>query len=327
MGHCCHRYLLFSVIIMKKCEESAPAKAILFGEHAVVYGHPAIAVPISHLRAYAVIQENNQSSSVNILAEDIGLEETLDKLPVHHPIRKTINLFSSYTHRAVSPITIQIRSNIPIASGLGSGAAITIATLRALSTYFLQPLTDLEISNLAFEVEKIHHSTPSGIDNTVIAFEKPTWFIKGEKIQPFDIHNRIELLIANSNLSTPTAETVIYVREQIENFPIETESILKNIGNLTWAAKNAIAQGNIKLVGDLMAQNHQLLKSLNVSCQKLDQMVETALSAGAFGAKLSGGGRGGNIIALINAKSLNKVFNALKAIGITDIFLTTIENK
>ncbi|MCD4753498.1 MAG: mevalonate kinase [Anaerolineaceae bacterium] len=311
---------------MKKVKESAPAKAILFGEHAVVYGHPAIAVPINHLRAYAVIQENIKSSSINIHAEDIGLEDALDKLPVHHPIRKTIDLFSSYTHRDIPPITIQIRSDIPIAGGLGSGAAITIAILHALSTYFLHPLTDLEISNLAFEVEKIHHSTPSGIDNTVIAFEKPTWFIKGEEIKPFDIHNRIELLIANSNLSTPTAETVNSVREQIENFPIETNSILENIGNLTWAAKDAIAQGNINLIGDLMAQNHQLLKSLNVSCERLDQMVETALSAGAFGAKLSGGGRGGNIIALINAKNRDTVFDALRAIGITEIFLTTIEN-
>ena len=311
---------------MKKVQESVPAKTILFGEHAVVYGYPAIAISISNLRAYTVIQDNNQSASVNILAEDINLETTLANLPVHHPIRKTIDLFSRFTHRTISPITLQIRSDIPIASGLGSGAAITIAILRALSTYFLQPLTDLEISNLAFEVEKIHHGTPSGIDNTVIAFEKPVWFIKGEKAQLFDFHNRIELLIANSNLSTPTVETVNHVREQIENFPIETNLILENIGNLTRAAKEAIAKGDINLIGDLMAQNHQLLKSLDVSCEKLDRMVETALSAGAYGAKLSGGGRGGNIIALICDKSRDSIVDALKDIGITEIFFTSIEN-
>ncbi len=154
---------------------TAPAKAILFGEHAVVYGHPAIAIPLVNLRARVTITDASSHSGVLINAIDLDLIQFLSEMATDHPIRRTIDLFCQQTDLQLPPLNIKLQSDIPIASGLGSGAAITVALIRALSNRFNQNLSDVDISAIAYEVEKLHHGTPSGIDNTVITYEQPIW--------------------------------------------------------------------------------------------------------------------------------------------------------
>ena len=304
---------------------SAAAKTILFGEHAVVYGYPAIAIPLSDLRTKVTIKNIPFSPDVTIDAVDIRLKQSLTALAPSHPIRKAIDLFCIHTATRLEAVEIQIKSQIPIASGLGSGAAITIALLRALSNHSEQSLSKEAISRIAYEVEKIHHGTPSGIDNTVIAYEQPIWFIKNQETTPFKILHPLHLIIADSQLSTPTIETVADVRKQMHDSPIITKQRLERISMITQKGKTAIQSGDVKTIGKLMLSNHQLLQALNLSCSKLDQMVECALQAGAYGAKLSGGGRGGNIVVLTAPEKSEDISAALTTMGITTIIKTTLK--
>ena len=151
---------------------TAPGKIILFGEHAVVYGRPAIAAPVSQLRATAVIK-NTKRHDVQLIAPQIQRRRTLQNAPLNDALAMTVHLFAKATQTPfLTNLSITVHSDIPIAGGMGSGAAITTAVLRAMAHHFHKPqiLTPSTLSELTYEIEKIHHGTPSGIDNTVVSF-------------------------------------------------------------------------------------------------------------------------------------------------------------
>src|SRR5215510_13164699 len=152
---------------------SAPGKIILFGEHAVVYGRPALAVPVTQVHADVEIADST-SAGIWIQAPDIDLLAELNTLPSDHPIAAVIhNLFFLSRVSPFPNLDIKITSTIPVASGLGSGAAVTVALARALSTHIHYPMDNEQISAFAFEIEKLHHGTPSGIDNSVVMYARP----------------------------------------------------------------------------------------------------------------------------------------------------------
>lgn len=303
---------------------SAPAKSILFGEHAVVYGKPAIAIPLCNIRAYAEIQrKKDQAYAIHVEAVDIAVSSNLQDLAIDHPIRAAFRLYYDATNQAYPQgISLYIHSDIPVASGFGSGAAVGIAIFRALAAYENIHLTTAQLSELTFEIEKIHHGTPSGIDNTVIAYEQPVWYVKGKTCKPFDINKSFDLLIANSGIAAPTAVSVADVRNLFEQNPNQTQSCFDTIEMITHQAQVAFESGNASELGKLMTANHTALQALTVSSPRLDQMVNCALDAGAFGAKLSGGGRGGNIIILTDPITLPKIEASLETIGVHQFFAT-----
>src|SRR5512143_1729297 len=175
---------------------SAPGKIILFGEHAVVYGRPALAVPVTQVHADVEILDSSRAG-IWIDAPDINLHAELNTLPSDHPLASVIHnfLFISRTRaersgsrdeaRHFPNLSIKISSTIPVASGLGSGAAVTVALTRALSSFLFHPMNDEEVNAFTYEIEKLHHGTPSGIDNTVVTYAKPVYFIKGHPIETF----------------------------------------------------------------------------------------------------------------------------------------------
>jgi mevalonate kinase len=303
---------------------SAPAKLILFGEHAVVYGKPAIAIPLSTIRAYADIEKKTeQQYAIHVEAIDIGVSSNLQNLAVDHPIRSAFRLFYDAVNRThPQGIVLSIHSDIPVASGFGSGAAVGIAIFRALAAYEKISLSTNQLSELTFEIEKIHHGTPSGIDNTVIAHEQPVWYIKDKVCEPFKPKSTFHLLIANSGISAPTAASVAAVRTLFDQKPERTQAHFDAIEEIAHQALVALEAGDPVELGRLMTLNHNVLQQLTVSSLRLDEMVRCALDAGAFGAKLSGGGRGGNIIILANQDSLPKIRTALEAIGVNQFFTT-----
>jgi mevalonate kinase len=160
---------------------TAPGKIILFGEHAVVYGRPAIAVPLAQVQARAVVSANPRAApgSVQFQAPEVNLDASLEALPPDHPLRRAVELVGGALGLERLPaLTLRITSSIPVASGLGSGAAVSVAVIRALAAFLGQPLPPEQVSALAFEVEKLHHGTPSGIDNTVITYALPVYFVR-----------------------------------------------------------------------------------------------------------------------------------------------------
>ena len=298
--------------------DKAPGKVILFGEHAVVYGQPAIAIPIQDVNATARVTPilNAESGKVRVRARDIGLDELLEDLPLVNPLGAAIRVtLNEITPNHTPAFEIQIDSNIPISAGMGSGAAVSVAIIRALSAFLGHPLPDEKVSELAYEVEKLHHGTPSGIDNTVVTYQKPVYFQRDEPIQLLSITRPTHWIIADTGEKTPTRETVAAVRELYEEDPQTYEIIFAEIGSIVHVARQALSVGDLPFLGQLLDKNQQFLRELQVSSPALENLIAAACEAGAVGAKLSGGGRGGNMIALVPPERSRQVEEALSKAG------------
>jgi mevalonate kinase len=304
---------------------SAPGKIILFGEHSVVYGRPALAVPVTQIHAEADVSASSRTG-IWIEAPDIDLHAELNTLSSDHPLASIIhNLFFKFGIDPFPSLNIKIKSSIPVASGLGSGAAVSVALIRACSGHLGQRMTDEEVSAFAYEIEKLHHGTPSGIDNTVITYAKPVYFIKGQPISTFKIGRAFMIAIGDTGISAPTKESVLDVRKLWEADPAKWEGVFDQLGHIARRARAVIENGNWQGLGELMDQNHKLLQEMTVSSPELDQLVKVARKAGALGAKLSGGGRGGNVIAVVEPENAEAVSSAFREAGAQHVIVTRIE--
>jgi mevalonate kinase len=303
---------------------SAPGKIILFGEHAVVYGRPALAVPVTQVHADVEVSDASRAG-IWIDAPDINVHAELNTLPSDHPVAAVIHNFLFLLRVSPFPnLEIKIGSTIPVASGLGSGAAVTVALLRALVSHLNHFMTEEEVNAFAYEIEKLHHGTPSGIDNTVVTYARPVYFVKGQPLEIFKVGEPFTIVIADTGISAPTKESVADVRHLWTNDKSRWETVFDNIGEISLTARRAIEAGKSEMLGELMNENHALLQELTVSSKELDRLVEAARDAGATGAKLSGGGRGGNMIALVKPEMAESVSVSLKEAGARRTIITEI---
>lgn len=303
---------------------SAPGKIILFGEHAVVYGRPALAVPVTQVHVDVDIIDSN-STGIWIQAPDINLHAELNTLPSDHPIASVIhNLFFLSRVSPFPSLNIKITSTIPVASGLGSGAAVTVALTRALLSHINYPMTDEQVNAFAYEIEKLYHGTPSGIDNTVITYAKPVYFIKGQAMEIFKVGQPFTIVIGDTGISAPTKDSVGDVRKLWEADKPRWENVFDEIADISFSASRVIEEGWTKMLGALMDENHALLQSMTVSSPELDKLVSAARNAGALGAKLSGGGRGGNMIALVEPDQAEGVVASLIEAGAKHTIVTQV---
>lgn len=308
----------------------APGKIILFGEHAVVYGQPAIAIPVNKVKATARVfpDFSAPSGNIRIQATDIGLDENLYDLDHEHPLAAAVYLtLDTLKPERIPAFTLQLSSTIPVSAGLGSGAAVAIATIRAVSSFLGEPLPDTVIADLSYEVEKIHHGTPSGIDNNVVTYGKPVFFQRGLPIKFLGINQPTHWLIADTGEKTPTFETVSDVRKRQAADPQWYQDLFNQIGETTRQARNPLINGELLALGKLMDQNQDLLQKLDVSSPEIEHLVKAAKDAGAYGAKLSGGGRGGNIIALVSPSHIDAVTSALVEAGAVNIISTNLSKE
>ena len=314
---------------MPAISAKAPAKTILLGEHAVVYGRPAIAVPVHQVYARTVVIADPlaQPDLIRIEAKDIGLDTYLSDLETDNPfvvaIESIKNKFS-LNHLPASHIVIH--STIPRSAGLGSSAAVAVSLIRAYTTFLgLQPSAQ-EVSELAYEVEKVQHGTPSGIDNTVIAFETPIVFQKNHLTRLLQVGSPLTLLIADSGIPGSTKEALTIVRERWQSAPDLYEQYFDQIAGYVTDATEKIRIGDLNSLGNLMTQNHAILQQIGVSSPELDRFVDNALENGALGAKMCGGGLGGNMIALVKTESVDTISNNLFILGAKSIICTTVKN-
>lgn len=309
---------------------TAPGKIILCGEHAVVYGKPAIALPVTQVRTRTSILARPAASpgSVRVIAPCINLDADLSELAEAHPLRKTISLvLQELRVNSLPSCEIRITTDIPLGAGLGSSASVTVSLARALANFLGHPLPDVSINRIAYEIEKIHHGTPSGIDNTVITFGAPILFQKNKRIEFLDVRNGFTLIIADSGSASSTAEVVEGVRLRWQEDSARYDQLFEQIAAVTMRVHGVLCNGSLLKNGALLTENHRLLREIGVSTANLDLMVNAALEAGASGAKLSGGGGGGNIIALVEPGKINAVSAALLSVGVNNIIVTSISGK
>ncbi len=304
---------------------SAPGKIILFGEHAVVYGYPALAVPVIQVQVTATVSQNARGG-VWIEAPNIDLSSKISDLAPDHPLVSAVkSVFSSLEIVRPPACTVYIQSTIPVAAGLGSGAAVTVAILRSLSEFLGKPLPDEQVNRLAFKIEKLYHGTPSGIDNSVITFARPVYFHKGHPNKTFRVGAPFTIVIGDTGITAPTKESVGAVRDLHQADPQRWDKVFRQVGDLVWDARQAIERGDLIDLGRLMDANQVLLRKLTVSSMELDALIDAARIAGALGAKLSGGGRGGNMIALVNHEDAPAVAEALVSAGAKRTIITTVQ--
>lgn len=306
---------------------TAPGKIILFGEHAVVYNRPAIAVPVNQVQARAVVLADLKAPAgrVWIQALDIQLDSSLDDLPEANPMARLVRLFQEHVSLDHLPACIlRVSSTIPLAAGMGSGAAISVACLRALSAFIGAPLPAEQVSALAYEIEKLYHGTPSGIDNTVVAFSKPVYFVRNSPIEILSLGEPITLVIGDTGVRSPTSGPVEGVRRAWQADRAHFETLFDRAAEIARAARGWLESGEPDRLGSLMDENHALLVEMGASSPELDRLVQAARHAGALGAKLSGGGWGGNMIALVDPARAEQVSAALRASEAVNTLITRV---
>ncbi len=307
---------------------TAPGKIILYGEHSVVYGRHAVAVPVSKVRAKASIfpRPDLKPDEIKISAPDIQLDCQLSGLPLEHPFAKIFELAKENLNLDHFPaFDLHIKSSIPVAAGMGSGASVSIAILKALSSFLGKPFSSEELSRLSFEVEKIYHGNPSGIDNTVVAYNQPIFYKRGAPLQLLRVHTPLMFVIADSGIKSSTFDMVEKVSKARTDAIPQFESFFDRMDWIAIEARKAIEGNPSEDMGSLLTQNHRLLQQIGVSCPELDSLVDAALKSGADGAKLCGAGGGGNMIALVNPNSAGPVSQALQEAGAANIIVTTIQ--
>lgn len=258
------------------------SKIILMGEHSVVYGYPAIALPLKNIEVTCSIRP---------------AQEKL-KLDIKDPLSTAIFAALEYLEIKDHPITYAIASTVPQKRGMGSSAAVSIAAVRAVFDYFEAELDQATLEMLANQAEIIAHNNPSGLDAKTCLSDKAIKFIRNIGFSELDMDLNAFLVIADTGIHGHTREAVAKVEALEEKALI----LLHQLGRYTSQVEDAIADKNLEVIGNRMLEAHKVLMQLGVSCLQSDRLVDAAMSFGALGAKMSGGGLGGCIIALVKKK-------------------------
>jgi len=202
-------------------------------------------------------------------------------------------------------LEIWLGGDLRAASGGGASAASCTAIARAIADEFGLDYTDEQINNVAYEGEKGYHGIPSGIDNTAATFGGLVWFQSG-KMERLKMKEPVEIVMGNTGIVANTKKAVEGVRERKEKYRQKYDRIFKDATELVHKARDAIVNENLKEIGHYMDKNHELLQEIEVSCKELDFLVEVARDNGAYGAKMTGGGLGGYMVALTPGKELQE---------------------
>lgn len=278
---------------------SAPGKVILFGEHAVVYGEPAIAGAIDR-RIFVEAEKSGEGLRIH--------SETRD----HRYVEASVELMFDHLGES-SGLVLKIKSELPLAAGLGSSAAVSVATLKAVAEVMGAELGKKEIAGLGHKVELRVQGAASPTD-TYTSTYGGIQFIQPDKQSFTPIKAELPLVIGCTGIERSTKDLVARVKRLKDTYPELVSPIIANIGRLTWQAKRCLETGED--VGDLMNINHGLLEALGVSNDALSKLVHASREAGARGAKLTGAGGGGCMIAYSPDK-IREVMEAIKRSGFT----------
>ncbi len=302
-------------------EASAPGKMILFGEHSVVYRGPAVVLAIDR-RAKVYAQKRNDNK-VFVDADNLGFSGYFED-DIYHAVRgnawrgrnlAALNVSAKKTMEYLGVeggVNLRVRSMIPIAVGLGSSAAICVATVGAVEKLHEGGLKKEEISNLAFEGETIIHGRPSGVDNNVSTFGGVMSYEKNEGFKHHKLTEKIPFIIGNSKKKRSTKKMVENVSALKERNPEVMDNFIDAMGDIGREGLGALMEADLFKIGDLMDLNHGLLSGIGVSTMKLEILCHTARKNGALGAKLTGAGGGGCMIALSEEQYMSDIERAIR---------------
>ena len=299
---------------MKRGIGKSHSKIILIGEHSVVYGYPAIAIPLKKIEIECTIEE----------AKSNFFYDETDTLSV------AIFTALKYLKKENAKIKYKITSQIPQKRGMGSSAAVSIAAIRAIFNYFRENLEDELLEKLVNTAEIVAHKTPSGLDAKTCLSDKAIRFVKNKGFSYIDLNLDVYLVIADTGIYGNTGEAI----QNVKNLGSKAELSLKKLGRLT-DEMTRILTGNIEnkeekikkisKIGEIMTAANTELGKLNITIEKTELFVKTAIENGAAGAKISGGGLGGCVIALAeNLEIMEKVKDGFTKSGAENIWVEKI---
>jgi len=302
----------------KRAKEAAMGvgygKVILLGEHAVVYGRHAIASPIP-LTIKALVEDCDEG--IHLLIPRWGVEYRLASNPnERRSFERPAGVVLDELGLSKRAMRIEVFPEVPRSMGLGGSAAMAVAIVRALDKHFRLGLKDAEVNRLAFESEKMAHGSPSGLDNTLACYGKALVFRAGDPplAEPLNIREPIPAVIGLTGFEGLTAQTVGRVREAWQQDNKLYERIFDQIDALTLRGIQAIQDNDLPTLGQLMNICQGMLNALQVSTPELEKVCAIARENGALGAKLTGGGGGGSIIAICDGDP-EPVVSAIRAAG------------
>jgi mevalonate kinase len=293
-------------------------KAILFGEHFVVHGVPGIVSAVDSA-ADAEVKKNGKGITVEDERKGAKGYTEKKKLQQKESIERMLEAMNIDPQKI--SLKIWLGGNLPGFSGIGASAASSVAIARAIAEEFGMDLSDEKINEVAYEAEKAYAGNPSGIDNTAATFGGLIWFKKNlgggaNTIERLSIREPVEIIIGNTGIVANTKAMVAGVGERKKRNPEKYGALFKQAEVLAFTGRKALEVFDLKKVGELMNENHRLLQEIEVSCKELDYLVDLAREQGALGAKLTGGGGGGCMLALTPGKDLQeKVASAMENEG------------
>ncbi|HVP93057.1 MAG TPA: mevalonate kinase [Acidobacteriota bacterium] len=304
---------------------SAPAKIILLGEHFVVYGEPAIVLAIDK-RVYAKVENRNdkilylRSANLNLSGcfenrifkvEQGDPKEARSRFePVKLVVEKVLEKYGENVG-----LSIEINSTVPVAAGLGSSAAVAAAVTAATGALLNVKMSKEDILRMTYEAEKIVHGTPSGIDSAISTFGGALLFQMDTGFQPLDVNMDIPLVVGNTGITRSTRSQVEKVRNTREKYAQIMDNVMRAAREIVLRAVDALRESDLETIGELMNINHALLCGIGVSDESLEWLINAARKAGALGAKLTGGGGGGCMIALAKNERLQPIMEAIQRAG------------
>ena len=298
----------------------AAGKVIVLGEHAVVYGKHAVALPISD--AVSVIVTRADTKSMLTIPE-WGVRHEFDFSAANKSGHDAaVALIARELDVDVAGVSIEVHSQLPRAMGLGSSAAIAVGIIRGFGIAFDLGLDDGRVNAIAFECEKLAHGTPSGVDNTIATFSKPMLFRRAEELEfsVIELREMPPIIIACSNSAGLTVEQVAGVRARHDKSAQRYDAIFAEMDDISRVGAEVLASADYDQLGSLMNIFHGLLNAIEVSTPELENMIAIARAAGATGAKLTGAGGGGSIVALCPGNQ-GAVAAALATAGFTTMSL------
>ncbi|MFH1788531.1 MAG: mevalonate kinase [Candidatus Altiarchaeota archaeon] len=292
-------------------------KTILFGEHVVVYGLPAVAAAFGK-KTVAEVADSKEFEFADNRPETPGYKER-KKAEIKRQLDALLEYFD--IPKNGESIKIRLSGDLVCASGVGASAALAASIARAISDHKRLGLTDEQVNDAAYKAEKAGSGTPSGIDNTCSVYGGFIVFTKNleggpNKIETIKVDEPIQIVMASSGITQTTKEVVADIRRLREENPEQYERIFSDYLRVFEKGLSAIKTGDNKKLGEMMDENQKLLAEMTLSCPEIEEIIDAAKSAGAVGAKLTGTGRGGSVIALTPGDELQqKVAEAIEAKG------------
>ena len=351
------------------------AKVILFGEHSVVYGYPAVALPLRNLCMLATVSNectfnfeldksfelkskttslNSHSSlnssnlhsslnSSNSLSVETSIETNIDDNivfsalgftgllrnipPRFSSIRTAIHCALDFAGWDGERLYVLTESDFPPERGLGSSAASAGAIIRAILDYYGIEANQSQLFSLTQQAERVAHGRPSGLDAVATSSLLPVKYCNGS-FDYMNINMRAWIVLADSGLKGMTRVTVEDLRKKRDENPTFVNSLLQELGDIALSAEDDLLNGSSENVGIKMIRAHRILDKLGISTPLLNDLVDAAYSNGALGAKLTGGGGGGCVIAIADSEDCAyKVSDAFKSAGAKKTWIVDISGK